>query len=608
MWPEQKRRPSTTTDLPMPRSRIFALDDDEDVRTQGQLPVFGSALQGPGIPIEDLADSSELLTKPELIAESPGAQDWDSNSIQLSSVRSADIDNPNPHLYREDYSSTSTSLPSSSPVPPTRTSGAKKVKVQQEFSQDIFADSMEISAPNQSAHLKRFRDAASSLAATALAPTHEKYGKAWGRFKNYCSENNFDPLSAEGSVVATWINSRAEETDSPNVLESDLESVKRFRLAVMAPIKNYYIAAAALEGCQKRMEAKSRVRLPIDPDAAHMLIRIALQEHGHHSFVGIRQAAMYALKYYLTARFEEVSRLELRQIVTRGASLEVTFLKGKKNQKKKAQRSVIHPISSNTKGQTCPVYLIQKYLAHRVSLGHNGPNDFIFPLVGAKWQRVNPTYFVEIRVPVESMSYDVYRGLLKKHLDTKAMKDLGLSPGDYSTHSFRKGGLSMLAEGDMHPVYIQKSARHKRIESSVPYIESSLYKALRANDLLSGTEPAEGWSSRYSGNKKSLSRFLTKKFIKDLPSEAEAPPERSNSETSLFSGGSSLQEGPFFQRSSQLSGQSSSSWEQDTKEPDVTQTSESSSLPQSDLNFDVLDSLCKNWNIRVTYPAEWQKK
>ena len=166
----------------------------------------------------------------------------------------------------------------------------------------------------------------------------------------------------------------------------------------------------------------------------------------------------------------------------------------------------------------------------------------------------------------------------------------------------------MLAEGDMHPVYIQKSARHKRIESSVPYIESSLYKALKANDLLSGTEPAEGWGSRYSGNKKSLSRFLTKKFIKDLPSEAEAPPERSNSETSLFSGGSSLQEGPFFQRSSQLSGQSLSSMEQDTREFEVTQTSESSSLLQSNLNLDVLDSLCKNWNIQVTYPAEWQKK
>merc|ERR1712121_322529 len=296
-----------------------------------------------------------------------------------------------------------------------------------------------------------------------------------------------------------------------------------------------------------------RVRLPIDPDTAHMLIRIALQENGHHSFVGIRQAAMYALKYYLNAQFEEVSLLELRQIVTRGASLEVTILKGKKNQKKTVQRCVIHPTSSDTRGQTCPVFLIQTYLAHRVSLGHDGPNEFVFPLVGAKWQRVKPTYFVDIRVPVERMSYDVYRKLLKRHLDSKALRELGVSPGDYSTHSFRKGGLSMLADGDMHPVYIQKSAMHKSIESSVPYSESSLSKALKANDLLSGTKPTEGWSSRYSGKKKLLSRFLTKKFIKDLPSEAEAPSERSNLETSLFSGGSSLQEGPFFQRSSQLS-------------------------------------------------------
>ena len=601
MWPEQKRRPSTTTDLPIPRSRIFALDDDEDVRTQGQLPVFGSALQGPGIPIEDLADSSELLTKPELIAESPGAQDWDSNSIQLSSVRSADIDNPSHHLYREDYSSTSTSLPSYSPVPPTRTSGAKKVKVQQEFSQDIFADSMEISAPNQSAHLKRFRDAASSLAATALAPTHEKYGKAWGRFKNYCSENNFDPLSAEGSVVATWINSRAEETDSPKVLESDLESVKRFRLAVMAPIKNFYIAAAALEGCQKRMEAKSRIRLPIDPDTVYTLIRIALQENGYHSFVGIRQAAVYALKYHLNARFEEVRRLELRQIVVKETTLEVTFLKGKNLQNKLAQTVVIHP---DAKGQTCPVFLIQTYLAHRVSLGHDGPNDFVFPVIGAKYQRVKPTYFVDIRVPVENMTYDTYRCMLKKHLDIKALRDLGVGcfPGDPLPPSLRREDSSTLAdEGTSR----HKSTTCKTIEPSVPHEEASLSKAWSTINLLL---PTQGSSSQYSGKRKSLSRFPTKKFREDSPPKAEAPFERSNSETSLFSNGSSVQEGTSLQKNSEFSGQSSGSTEMDTGEPEVTQTLEASSLPISDLNFDALESLCSNWNTQVIFPSSWQKK
>ena len=53
--------------------RELAADEDEDVRIQRQLPVFGSAPQGPSIPIEDYADFSELLTKPETIAESPGA-------------------------------------------------------------------------------------------------------------------------------------------------------------------------------------------------------------------------------------------------------------------------------------------------------------------------------------------------------------------------------------------------------------------------------------------------------------------------------------------------------------------------------------------------------
>ena len=163
---------------------------------------------------------------------------------------------------------------------------------------------MQIPEANQSLNpnFERLRLSASSLAATALAPsTSVKYGRAWGRFKNFCSNNNFDPLSARGPVLATWLVSRAEETDSPNVLESDLKSVKCFRLAAKAPIKDFYIGAAALEGCQKKMEAKSRVHLPLELDTAHMLIRIALQENGHHSFVGIRQAAMYALKYYLTA-------------------------------------------------------------------------------------------------------------------------------------------------------------------------------------------------------------------------------------------------------------------------------------------------------------------
>ena len=162
--------------------------------------------------------------------------------------------------------------------------------------------------------------------------------------------------------------------------------------------------------------------------------------------------------------------MELRQICKKGASIELLIYKGKKNQKRQLQRCVIHPNSMSYQGKTCPVALLDDYLALCHSLGHNGENDLIFPQVGAKWERVKPSDFVTICVPIVSISYNVYRKHLKQHLDCEALKELGVYPADYSTHSFRKGSLSMLADGEMHPAFIQKAARHKQAESSVIYI------------------------------------------------------------------------------------------------------------------------------------------
>ena len=103
---------------------------------------------------------------------------------------------------------------------------------------------------------------------------------------------------------------------------------------------------------------------------------------------------------------------------------------------------------------------------------------------------------------------------------------MGVSVTDYSTHSFRRGGLSILADGEMHPSYIQNNAQHKHQESSVTYIKPSLSKALRANDLSSGNNPEEGWGSRYSGNPRSLAPFLPKQFIKISPSSVQVSQHR----------------------------------------------------------------------------------
>ena len=165
----------------------------------------------------------------------------------------------------------------------------------------------------------------------------------------------------------------------------------------------------------------------------------------------------------------------------------------------------------------------------------------------------------------------------------------------------------MLADGEMHPAFIQKSARHKSWESSVTYIDASLSKALKANDLLSGNDPSGGLGSRYSGNPKSLSRFLPEKFIKKLPSKAQTSLERGNSETSSFSGSSSVQEDLSFRNTSQISGQSSGSMEMESEDAEVTTSATvPSASPTLDLNLDALDALQISGAIEVIYPAGWQ--
>ena len=82
--------------------------------------------------------------------------------------------------------------------------------------------------------------------------------------------------------------------------------------------------------------------------------------------------------YWGTARFEEVKELELRQIRKKGASLEISILKGKKNQTRKLQRCIIHPNALHHKGKMCPVDLIDSYLVHRKNLGHNSDHDYLF--------------------------------------------------------------------------------------------------------------------------------------------------------------------------------------------------------------------------------------
>ena len=174
------------------------------------------------------------MTKPKKIIESPVAQDWDSDFAGLSNLQSAKFDNPSNRFQSDTKPLTSISLSESKPVPHSQDPSSEKSQPSHGlFFQEIIKDSMEDSSlqESQNPEFKRLCSSASSLAATALAlTTTDRYGRAWGHFKAFCSKMGFDPFEALGPIVATWVAYRAEETSS-NVLEMDLKSVKCFRLA-----------------------------------------------------------------------------------------------------------------------------------------------------------------------------------------------------------------------------------------------------------------------------------------------------------------------------------------------------------------------------------------
>ena len=54
-------------------------------------------------------------------------------------------------------------------------------------------------------------------------------------------------------------------------------------------------------GCEKKIEAKPHLHLRLEPKVVQILVKNALSDKGIESFVQIRQAAIYALMYYMTA-------------------------------------------------------------------------------------------------------------------------------------------------------------------------------------------------------------------------------------------------------------------------------------------------------------------
>ena len=92
------------------------------------------------------------------------------------------------------------------------------------------------------------------------------------------------------------------------------------------------IVTAVMKGLSKVLETDDLNRIGFEPEMIQILLGLALlDKEVTNDFVNQRQAALYVIMYWCTARFEEAAALTVGQVVKRGLSLQVNIKKGKTN-------------------------------------------------------------------------------------------------------------------------------------------------------------------------------------------------------------------------------------------------------------------------------------
>ena len=146
MWPTQ----SWTPDGGAPSSDPLRLDSTQDGKEDKIFGILAAPLLTPGsVPLApgdstaDSIDFSELMTKPEAIIESPGAQVWDTNFEGLSNFQSVPNVNSSNRFQFEINSEMPTALSNSDSIPLPQNLGSEKVKpTHGKFYEEIIKDSM----------------------------------------------------------------------------------------------------------------------------------------------------------------------------------------------------------------------------------------------------------------------------------------------------------------------------------------------------------------------------------------------------------------------------------------------------------------------------------
>ena len=332
------------------------------------------------------------------------------------------------------------------------------------FFPDVFSSPMWTDLTHvQDPYLRRLVDKLPDVVLGARADnTTLTYLNGFKRWRSWASKfPEITVLPAAPTYVALYLLSVLQASTSPSPVQSALYSIRwAHDVAGLQSPTSHTLPQKVLESARRRLSHQTSKKLPMTRE---ILFKFFQSLDG--SLVDTRFMAMALLAFAGFLRFDELSSLKLKDVVSHTTYFELFIECSKTDQYREG--AVVPIVKTGT--DLCPWANLLKYLSQaKLSLptSANGGDGFLFGSIQTK------SGSQSIR-SASKLSYTRCREVLLKKLG-----DVGLDPKCYSWHSFRSGGASSAANFGISDRMFKRHGRWRSENAKDGYVEDSLESRL----------------------------------------------------------------------------------------------------------------------------------
>ena len=316
----------------------------------------------------------------------------------------------------------------------------------------------------QDPFLRRLADKLPEVALGSRADnTTLTYLNGFKRWRSWASKfPEITVLPAAPTYVALYLLSVLQSSSSPpSPVQSALYSIRwAHDIAGLESPTSHTLPQKVLESARWRLSHQTSKKLPM---TGEILLKFFQSLDG--SLVDTRFMAMALLAFAGFLRFDELSNLKLKDVVSHATYFELFIVSSKTDQYREG--AVVPIVKTGT--DLCPWANLLKYLSQaKLSLptSAHGGEGFLFGSIQTK----SGSQFIR---SASKLSYTRCREVLLKKL-----ADVGLDPKCYSWHSFRSGGASSAANNGISDRMFKRHCRWRSENAKDGYVQDSLESRL----------------------------------------------------------------------------------------------------------------------------------